>query len=87
MHINDKFAEMKRFIKYITVFAILSPMLSSCDEWLEATSNTQFPVDKIFSTRTGFYEALTGVYITMGDNYAYGGSYTWRVNDLTAFPY
>ena len=87
MHINDKFAEMNRFIKYITVFAILSSMLSSCDEWLEATSNTQFPVDKIFSTRTGFYEALTGVYITMGDNYAYGGSYTWRVNDLTAFPY
>ncbi len=82
-----KIVEMKRLIKYITVFTILASVFSSCDEWLEATSNTQFPADKIFSTKKGFYEALTGVYITMGDKYAYGGSYTWKANDMVAFPY
>ena len=82
-----KIVEMKRLIKYIMVFTIFSSVFSSCDKWLEATSKTELPEDKLFSTRTGFLEALTGVYITMGDNYAYGGSYTWRTNDLVAFPY
>lgn len=82
-----KIVEMKRFVKYITVFTILSSVFSSCDEWLEATSNTQFPVDKMFETKSGFYDALTGVYIAMGDENAYGAAYTWKYNDLVAFPY
>lgn len=82
-----KIVEMKRFIKYITIFIILSSVFSSCDEWLEATSNTQFPADKLFETKSGFYDALTGVYISMGNEYAYGGAYTWKFNDMVALPY
>lgn len=82
-----KIVEMKRFIKYITILTILVSVFSSCDEWLEATSNTQFPAEKLFETKSGFYDALSGVYIAMGDTYAYGGAYTWRTNDLVAYPY
>ena len=82
-----KIVEMKRFIKYITVFIVLLPLFSSCDEWLEATSNTQLPAEKLFETKSGFYNALTGVYIAMGNENAYGAAYTWKYNDMVAFPY
>ena len=60
---------------------------SSCDEWLSATSSMEIPSDKLFSTRGGFQDALSGIYIAMGEDDAYGKYYTWFANDLAAYPY
>ena len=79
--------DMNKFFTYILLLCSISVTLSSCDKWLEATSSTQLPADKLFETKSGFYDALTGVYISLGDFDCYGGSYTWKVNDLAAFPY
>lgn len=41
----------------------------------------------MFSSRDGFYDALSGIYIAMGEPSCYGQNYTWFVNELTAYPY
>jgi len=59
----------------------------SCEDWLNVTSSSELQADKLYETRTGFYEALTGVYMTMGGASTYGGSYMWSVNNYVAYPY
>ena len=61
--------------------------LPSCDEWLTATSSTQISDTQLFSSRNGFQEALSGIYLCMAQPECYGRDYTWFVSDLTAFPY
>ncbi len=74
-------------MKKILSIAIILLSLCSCDKWLEATSSTQFKADQIFQTKDGFLDALSGVYINMGDINSYGGAATWKYNDLVIYPY
>jgi len=60
---------------------------TSCEKWLEATSSTKIPADRLFESRGGFCDALTGVYITLGDNAMYGQSMSYLFADLIAYPY
>ena len=59
----------------------------SCNDWLNVTSSSELQADKLFETRAGFHEALTGVYMNMSTSGAYGGSYMWSVNNYAAYPY
>ncbi|MFB0973478.1 MAG: hypothetical protein QMB59_02795, partial [Bacteroidales bacterium] len=61
--------------------------LASCEKWLKATSSDKIAADDLFTSRDGFKDALTGVYLDMGDQSLYGGNATWFCNDLAAFPY
>lgn len=58
----------------------------SCNDWLNVTSSSELQADKLYETRTGFHEALTGVYMTM-TNSTYGQAYNWTVNNYSAYPY
>lgn len=60
-----------------------SVLAQSCQKWLEATSSTQVSDTKMFSSRSGFHEAVTGVYIDMGSSACYGRNYTFFVNELS----
>lgn len=66
---------------------MLVTMAVSCESWLDVTSSSQLQADKLFETRSGFHEALTGIYMNMGEEATYGGYYTWSVNNYTAYPY
>ena len=61
--------------------------LPSCNEWLTATSSTQISDVQLFSSRNGFQEALSGIYLCMAQPECYGRDYTWFMSDLSAFPY
>ena len=78
---------MKRIITIISVFTALAAALCSCDEWLEATSTTSINADDLFETRGGFTDALSGIYMLLGDSYAYGGSLSFYDVDLAAYPF
>lgn len=67
--------------------AITLASLVSCNKWLEATSSTQVSDATLFSSRSGFQDALCGVYISMGDEAEYGEMWTWFVNELAYGPY
>lgn len=77
---------MKKIICAILSFAALLS-LSSCEDWLQATSSTQFQADQIFDTRDGYIDALTGVYLTMGNSTVYGANTTWRYTDVMTYVY
>lgn len=78
---------MKKIPTIFTLSAIALMMATGCQKWLEATSSSQISGEQLFSSRTGFHEALSGIYIDMGSQNCYGGSYTWLVNELAAGPY
>ena len=78
---------MIKTIKKLAFLLIALAPLLSCNEWLEATSSTQVSDATLFSSRSGFQDALCGVYISMGDEAEYGSMWTWFVNDLAYGPY
>ena len=76
---------MKKILSILAISAVLG-LLPGCNKWLEATSSSQISDDQLFSSRAGFHEALSGVYLNMGDQNCYGGYYTWFINELTGSP-
>lgn len=74
-------------IIYFTLLIAVTLVTSSCNEWLEATSSSQVSDKKMYASRNGFHEALTGVYLAMAAEDVYGANYTWRCNDIICVPY
>lgn len=71
----------------LTILAAACLLGGGCSGWLEATSSSQISGAKLFSSREGFHEALSGVYVSMGDDACYGTCYTCYANDLVAGPF
>jgi hypothetical protein len=83
---------MKKIFTFIIVLSAGMIAMTSCSKWLEATSSTEIPADKLFETRGGFCDALTGIYIDMGgasqvDEGGYAQDYTWKVIERASYPY
>nr|WP_121271784.1 RagB/SusD family nutrient uptake outer membrane protein [Pedobacter schmidteae] len=66
---------MKR-IKLITGLVFGMILLYSCKKYLTVYPKTSVPQEELFKSETGFKDAMTGVYIQMTDNNAYGGAMT-----------
>ena len=78
---------MIKTIKKLAFLLIALAVLQSCNKWLEATSSTQVSDATLFSSRSGFQDALCGVYISMGEETEYGAMWSWFVNELAYGPY
>lgn len=57
---------------------------SGCDSWLDVTPQAQVNADKLFSTPTGFENALYGIYTSMTDPALYGTHATFGLMDVLA---
>ena len=77
---------MKRILSHIILMIVFFSAVS-CDKWLEGTSSSQVSDEKMFSTKSGFHEALTGVYISMASPDCYGRNFTFYANELSAVSY
>jgi len=67
---------MKKIYKLLTVL-FLSLSLTSClNEWLTVNPKTDMTRDILFSTESGFKDALTGVYIQLKSGNGYGDALT-----------
>ena len=78
---------MKNILTKYLLLIFMAATTVSCNDWLNVTSSSELQADKLFETRAGFHEALTGVYMNMGTSNVYGGSYMWSVNNYAAYPY
>ena len=78
---------MKLNIWYIGIIACSLFSTVACNDWLDTTSETQVEASDLLNSEDGFKDAITGVYINMGSEDAYGKNFTWYANDLAAFPY
>jgi starch-binding outer membrane protein, SusD/RagB family len=85
---------MKKILIYGCTALLL--MVTSCNEWLEVTPENQKTTDEIFSTYSGFCDALNGCYIKLKSQDIYGEKLTmsniesmaqlWREPDETSLP-
>lgn len=57
-------------------------MLTSCDEWLDVKPKTQIESTDMFSSETGFKDALNGVYIKITSSSMYGREMTYGFVDV-----
>lgn len=84
---------MKKCIVKILITLAFSGSLSSCNKWLEVQPIGQATGESVFSTYTGFSEALSGVYYILKKREIYGEKLTmthienmahiWRKPDQT----
>lgn len=70
-----KLIEMKR-LSFILLALYCALSIISCKKFLTVTPKTEMPRDLLLSTEEGFKAALTGVYIQMREDAAYGGAMT-----------
>uniref|UniRef100_UPI0035CEAEF2 RagB/SusD family nutrient uptake outer membrane protein n=1 Tax=Hoylesella enoeca TaxID=76123 RepID=UPI0035CEAEF2 len=73
---------MKKTIYYIIFLSTL--MMSSCSDWLDVKPSNNEEEEEMFSTETGFENALTGVYINMKSHQLYGRQLTMGMLEYMA---
>ena len=66
----------KQFISLLFVLAGAAG-LTSCESWLDETSNSEIREEDHFSTEEGFRQSLIGCYINMTDESLYGKELSW----------
>ncbi|WP_316817129.1 RagB/SusD family nutrient uptake outer membrane protein [Pedobacter nyackensis] len=67
---------MKLNIKYIVLVLLIALTGTSCQKFLDVKPRTEMPQDVLFSTESGFKDALTGVYIQLKSDAGYGKALT-----------
>lgn len=55
---------------------LLGIFTTSCNDWLDVSPKTEITADDLFTTETGFHDALTACYIKMKSQSAYGKEMT-----------
>lgn len=61
--------------------------LSSCNKWLDVQPKTELKQEDLFASQEGFYEAMTGAYVTMTDEGTYGRELTIGMLSVMASDY
>lgn len=71
-----------------TIYILISLfVLSSCNDWLDVTPNTDVPAKELFTTENGFTSALAGLYIVMTEEDTYGKNLSFGLMDQLAQMY
>ncbi len=72
---------------YIIPLIMLLGSFASCGKWLDIRPETQVDQDELFSTQTGFEEALIGIYTRCTENDLYGKELTIGTPEVLAQNY
>jgi hypothetical protein len=68
----------------LTILISGALLLGSCKKWLDVKPQGQTTKDEMFQTQKGFRDALTGAYIDLKSDDAYGRSMTWSTIEFLA---
>ena len=79
---------MKRIIKQLYIAGVVSLLgLTSCNDWLDVQSKVDIKEDEIFSSESGYWDALVGVYTGMTGNNLYGSALSMSTMEMLACNY
>ena len=78
---------MKNKLNYIIGGLLMIFITTSCEKWLDVTSDTEIKAEDQFKTEAGFKDALMGVYINMTNPSLYSKDLTYNMIDLLAQQY
>ncbi len=62
-------------------------LVTACSGWFDVSPKTDLKADEMFSTESGFESSLTGIYLLMTDQGAYGGNMSFGLLDQLAQQY
>ena len=62
-------------------------LLSGCNDWLDVNPKSQVKQEALFSSESGYQDALTGIYTIMAKTDMYGGNETMGFLDMVAQVY
>ncbi|WP_163716019.1 RagB/SusD family nutrient uptake outer membrane protein [Mangrovibacterium lignilyticum] len=65
----------------------LGLVLSSCEDYFDVSPKSQIPTDDLFSSETGFFDQLTGVYSQMASSKLYGQEMTFGLAEVLSQNY
>lgn len=74
-------------MKILTSLCLSILFLASCSKWLDVKPQSQVSAEQLFSTQTGFEEALNGVYTRCSQQGVYGDELTFGFLDVLAQNY
>ena len=60
------------YLKYVLPVLLFATCSAGCNKWLDVKPKTEMRRDELFSSQTGFQDALSGAYIKMIDRDLYG---------------
>lgn len=69
-------------IKYILIILGVTPILASCNSWLEVDPNDRIMEGDVFSTRKNFLSTLNGVYLELASSDLYGENLSFGMIDV-----
>ena len=76
---------MNKKLKYMIL--CLSLFAMGCNDWLDVQPKSQVKEEDLFSSESGFRDALIGIYALMGREEIYGGNSTMGFMDMLAQTY
>lgn len=71
---------------YALIFTVVL-LVTSCESWLDVKPKAEIKSETLFETEQGFKDALIGVYIGMGNRFAYGKELSLGMLDVMAQQY
>lgn len=74
-------------MKYIALWIMVALLAVSCNDWLDVRPETEQSEEDQFSTVDGFYDALTGCYMSMASRNIYGEKLTMSDIEMLACLY
>lgn len=74
-------------MKILTSLILSVLFLASCSKWLDVKPESQVSAEQLFSTQTGFEEALNGIYTRCSQPGEYGDELTFGFPDVLAQNY
>lgn len=74
---------MKKLINKSIIFSLIFA-LTSCNDWLNVSPKTDMKAEDLFSTESGFRDALIGVYALMSTSNLYGRNLSYAYLDVLA---
>lgn len=75
---------MKKIYIYLLFVLVGAAGLTSCESWLDETSNSEIREEDHFSSEEGFRQSLIGCYINMTDESLYGKELSWGMVETLA---
>lgn len=74
-------------INIVVLLAFILLFNTSCSEWLNVKPKSEVEDEEMFATEKGYFDALMGVYVKMGEKSLYGDNLTMTTLDLLAQNY
>jgi len=84
-----EYLKVRKLAKAFLPFYLFTflPLFVSCNDWLDVRSETESKEENLFEKKNGFKEALTGIYMTLADQDAYGQRLTMTSTEALANMY